>query len=151
MEFESKLVPIMREGVVIIKMELFRQLKARLSTKYNSREPSYIGKLSGAVINELFATPNDEKSFARFAKQNRTQIKEEIKNIAIELKELRIPLTDALRIHVICDYQKGIDSSSILVRAQELGILISEREMPLPKNFLNMVRKLGKSISLLVS
>lgn len=151
MEFESKLVPIMREGVDIIKMELFKQLKTRLSTKYNGREPSYIGKLCGAVINELFATPNDEKSFARFAKENRTQIKEEIKNIAIELKELRIPLTDALRIHVICDYQEGIDSSSILVRAQELGILISEREMPLPKNFLNMVRKLGKSISLLVS
>jgi len=151
MEFESKLVPIMREGVDIIKMELFRQLKALLSIKYNNREASYIGKLSGAVINKLFATPNNEKSFAEFTKENRTQIKEEIKNISIGLKELRIPLTDAMRVHVICDYQDGIDSSSILVQAQELGILIVKREIPLPKNFLNMVRKLGKSSSLLVS
>ena len=151
MEFESKLVPIMREGVDIIKMELFRQLKARLSTIYNSREPSYIGKLSGAVINELFATTNEEKSFAKFAEENRALIKEEIENVATELKELRIPLTDAMRVHVICDYQEGIDSSSILGQAQELGILIVEQEMPLPKNFLNMVRKLGKSLSLLVS
>ncbi len=151
MEFESKLVPIMREGVDIIKMELFRQLKARLSTKYNSRKTSYIGKLSGAVINELFATTNGEKSFAKFAKENRVQIKEEIKNIATGLEELRIPLTDALRVQVICDYQEGIDSSSILVRAQEFGILIVEQEIPLPKDFLNMVRKLGKSLSLLVA
>jgi len=151
MEFESKLVPIMREGVDIIKMELFRQLKARLSTKYNSREPSYISKLSGAVINELFATTNVEKSFAKFAEENRALIKKEIKNIATGFKELRIPLTDALRVQVICDYQEGIDSSSILGRAQELGILIIEQEMPLPKNFLNMVRKLGKTLNLLVA
>lgn len=139
----------MREGVDIIKMVFFKRLKAHLSQKYSDREPSYVNKLSGAIINELFATPNTEESFATFAEANKKYIEEEIKNIAAEFKKLRIPLTDALRVQVICDYQEGIDSSSILTRAQELDILLVEREIPLPKNFLNLVRKLGSSFDIL--
>lgn len=150
MELESKLVPIMREGVDVVKMVFFKNLNTHLSQKYSDHEPSYVGKLSGAIINELFATPNTEKSFARFEEENKTRIKEEINNIATEFKELRIPLTDALRVQVICDHQEGIDSSLILTRAKELDILLVEREIPLPKHFLNLIRKLGSSFNLLV-
>ncbi|MFH1672057.1 MAG: hypothetical protein ABIF87_01315 [Pseudomonadota bacterium] len=149
MEFESKLVPIMREGVDIIKMVFFKRLKAHLSQQYSDREPSYVSKLSGAIINELFAAPNTKGSFATFAEENKLQIEEEINNIATEFKELCIPLTDALRVQVICDYQEGVDSSSLLTRAKELDILLVEREIPLPKHFLNLVRKLGSSFDLL--
>ncbi len=150
MEFESKLVPIMREGVDVIKMVFFKRLKTHLSQKHGDHEPSYVNKLSGAIITELFVTPNTEESFARFTEENKMRIEEEINNIATEFKELRIPLTDALRVQVICDHQEGIDSSSILTRAKELDILLVEREIPLPKHFLNLVRKLGSSFNLLV-
>jgi hypothetical protein len=63
---------------------------------------------------------------------------------------MRIPLSDGLRVLFLCDSMEGIDSSPVLVRADELGILLHDRPVPLPKNFLELVRRLGKSFNLLI-
>lgn len=150
MEFESRLVPILREGVDIIKMIFFKKLRARLVEEYPDRGPEYIGKMAGAVINELFGTTNSDPSFVAFAAENKTACTQVINNIATDFEEMRIPLTDSLRTAVLCDHQEGIDNSAVLARAKELGILLVERELPLPHSFLNLVRKLGASFGLLV-
>ncbi|MDI6790998.1 MAG: hypothetical protein QME44_09980 [Thermodesulfobacteriota bacterium] len=150
MRFESKLIPIMREGVEVIKMIFFKKLKAYLSQKYPERETSYINKLSGAIINDLFGTPNPGEPFATFVKENRACIAEEMDHIAVEFDGMRIPLTDALRVQFLCDNQEGIDNSRILARAQELHILLVDREVPLPRHFLDLVRKLGNTFGFLV-
>lgn len=149
-EYESKLLPIMREGIDIIKMLFFKKLKEKLSEKYILKDASYVSKLAGAIVNNLFGTPNTQEPFATFVEENLFFIKLEMKNIATEFKELRIPLTDALRVQFLCDSQEGIDSSAALLHAKQLDILIVDREIPLPAKFASLVRDLGSSHDLLV-
>ena len=49
----------------------------------------------------------------------------------------------------LCDHQENIDSTALLSRAARIGILIAEREVPLPVTFMNMVRSLGNRLHLL--
>ena len=149
-EYESKLIPIMREGVDIIKMIFFKELKDNLSEKYMDRDAQYVSKLAGAIVNELFGTPNSQEPFAMFVEENLFLIKLEMKNIPTGLEKMLIPLTDALRVQFLCDSQEGIDSSALLVHARETGILIIDREVPLPARFISLVRKMGSSYDLLI-
>ena len=149
MQFESRLIPIMREGVEVIKMIFFRKLKTYLSGKYPDWQTADINKLSGAIINDLFGTPNPERSFSAFAEEYKGRIQEEMNNIATEFEEMRIPLSDALRVQFLCDHQEGMDSSASLFRAEELDILLLDREVPLPAHFMSMVRRLGSVFGLL--
>ncbi len=149
MEYESKLVPILREGIDVIKMVLFQKLKNRLAEKYTGQESSQINMLAGAIINEIFGTPNTQEPFATFLTQHQSRIQQELSEIATEFPEMRLPLTDALRVQFLCDHQEGTGSSSILSRAKELDILLTERDAPLPGQFMGLVRKLGGSFELL--
>ncbi|MFO7494132.1 MAG: hypothetical protein R6X05_00685 [Desulfobacterales bacterium] len=149
MSVEQKLVPALREGVAVIKMVLFKELKPYLGEKYPDRGADFAGRLSGAVINELFGTPNPARDFAAFADEHRGIIGDELTLLAVRHPKLRIPLTDALRIQFLCDRQENIDSITALSRAEQLGILITEREIPLPATFMNMVRSLGNRLNLL--
>jgi hypothetical protein len=150
MAFESNLIPILREGIEIVKMILFKQLKTYLSQKYPDDEIAYINKLAAAIVNDLFGAQNKEVSFALFAEENKDRTAEEISNLAGSLGNLRIPLTDALRAQFLCDHHEGIDSSSVLLRAKEHGILIADREVPLPAQFVSLVRRLGGAHNILV-
>jgi hypothetical protein len=49
----------------------------------------------------------------------------------------------------LCDRQAGIDSAIVLSRADQLGLLVTEREIPLPATFMNLVRTLGSRLNLL--
>lgn len=149
MEYENKLVPILREGVDVIKMIFFKKLKNRFSEKYSDRDGAYINMLAGAIINEIFGTPNSEEPFATFLSRNQARIAKELNAVANDLPELRLPLTDALRVQFLCDHQEGMDSSAMLARAKELGILLVERDAPMPGQFIGLVRKLGGSFELL--
>ncbi|MCP4112596.1 MAG: hypothetical protein GY749_44895 [Desulfobacteraceae bacterium] len=149
MEFESKLIPILRDGVDVIKMILFKQLKTYLARKYPGKETACISKLSGAIINDLFCIDTSEEPFATFKKENISMIRKETKNIATEFEEMRIPLTDALRVQFLCDSLEGIDNPLILKYAKELGILLADREIPLPKHFMELVRALGRKFNIL--
>jgi hypothetical protein len=148
--FESKLIPVMREGVELIRMIFFKELRASLLRKH-AGEPAYAGKLAGAVLNELFGTPNLQAEFVSFAEENKKIIDGELARLPSAFEKLRIPLTDGLRVQFLCDAMEGIDSQNILLRAKELQILIDDREVPLPKNFLSLVRRLGEAYGLLQS
>jgi len=147
---ESKLIPIMREGVEVIKMIFFKQLKEYLLANLPERDSAYCGRLAGGVINTLFGTENPAEPFASFAEANRYRIDRELKRIPATFAKMRIPISDSLRVQFLCDSMEGIDSSAILVRADELGILVHDRPVPLPKSFLELVRRLGKSHNLLI-
>ncbi|MCK8601751.1 hypothetical protein [Desulfoferrobacter suflitae] len=149
MEYESKLIPVLREGIDVIRMVFFKKLKLHLPRKYPHKDSSYINYLAGAVINEVFGSQNPAEPFAGFARENKFFIKLELKNIATDLPEMRIPLTDALRVQFLCDYQEGIDSSHILTQAREQGILMLDRDAPLPAKFMALVRRLGASFDLI--
>jgi hypothetical protein len=151
MPYENKLIPVLREGVEVIKMILFKRLKVHLPRKYPHQESVYINRLAGAIINEVFGASNSAEPFATFTTENKFFIKLEVKNIAKDLPELCIPLTDALRVQFLCDYQEGIDSSHTLTQAKQNGIRISDRDVPLPAKFMGLVRKLGGSLDLLSS
>lgn len=150
MSVDRKLIPALREGVEVVKMILFKELKPYLGEKYLQRGAEFGGRLSGAVINELFGTPNPDPTFAAFAQAQRVIIDDELGLLAVRHPNLRIALTDALRMQFLCDHQENIDSTAVLSRAARIGILIAEREVPLPATFMNMVRTLGSRLNLLV-
>ncbi|MFA7381955.1 MAG: hypothetical protein WC001_00745 [Desulfurivibrionaceae bacterium] len=150
MDFESKLIPILREGVEIVKMISFKKLKETLGKKYPGQDNAFIAKLAGALINTIFGAPTHETPLAVFTRNHATLIAHEKTKTGEMLAELRIPLTDALRIQSLCDHQEGQDSTTILRQAQELGILLADRDLPMPHSFIELVRRLGSSFGLLL-
>lgn len=146
---ETRLIPILREGVEMAKIILFRQLKAHFSLSYPQKDEQYIRRLAAVVINELFEQEHTGEPLYVFAEENRYVVQKELESMSTHLKELRIPITDALRIQFLCDHQEGVDSTSTLEKAQKLGILITEREVPLPAKFIHMIRKIGISQNLI--
>jgi len=148
-EFESRLVPIMREGVETIKMIFFKQLKDSFVCRFANHDEVYCSRLAGAIINRLFGTENPAEPFASFAEENRDIIDQEIRKIPAAFSQLCIPLTDALRVQFLCDSVEHVDSSKILKNAEKCGILLHDREVPLPKHFLELVRRLGSGSNLL--
>lgn len=150
MEFESNLIPVMREGVEVVKMVCFRKLSLSLTERYPQQDKKYCSMLTGAVINKIFNTPNNQEPFTSFCADNRDIIATEIKDLAVNLEEMRIPLTDALRMQVLCDKMDSFEDDQTLKLAKDAGILIEERDIPLPHNFMEVVRKIGKSFGLII-
>ncbi|MEN8136701.1 MAG: hypothetical protein ABFS18_14390 [Thermodesulfobacteriota bacterium] len=148
--FESNLIPVMREGIEVVKMICFGKLSASLVARYSHQDKKYCSMLTGAVINEIFGTPNNQDPFASFCVDNRDIIDTEIKDFAVNFKELRIPLTDALRMQFICDKMDGHEDDQTLKHAKVRGLLLEERDLPLPQKFMEMVRRIGKAIGLII-
>ena len=151
MEVEGRLVPVMREGINVVKMIFFKKLNGLLSGKYPDQDKMYVSMLSGAILNDLFGTLNPEEPFKSFTEENRSRIEEELGCVAAEFEDMRIPLTDALRMQFLCDSQEGNDSSAVMSRAEELGIMLKERDLPLPHHFMELVRRLGSAFNLIVT
>ncbi|MGV1100943.1 hypothetical protein ACUUL3_16225 [Thiovibrio sp. JS02] len=147
---EGRLIPIMREGIDIIKMIFFKKLKETLIRKYPERDPAFAGKLSGAMVNRIFAGENQEAPFLAFATENAGLIAKELSRVAVDLEEMRIPLTDALRMQTLCDHQEGSTSTATLQAAEQLGILLLDRDLPLPHSFIQLARKLGSAFGLII-
>jgi hypothetical protein len=148
---EPKLIPILREGVDVIKMVLYVELKSILTTIYSELTAKKINLLSGAVVNSLFGVQNMEAPFKTFEKENRKIIEDVLNNIAATCDHLKIPLTDALRIQFLCDDHEGIDSKSVLEKAKNLNLLILERGVPMPGAFMSIVRSFGTAYKVLKS
>ncbi len=142
---DGKLIPLLREGIECVKMIFFRDLQTMLAAKFPERDKMYRNKLAGAVINRYFGMSNPAPAFADFARQEETVIDEVLLAVAAELTALRIPLTDALRTMVICDHQGGVENSTVLARAKEYGILLAERDLPMPHIFIALVRRLSSA------
>jgi hypothetical protein len=149
MAFEPKLVPALREGIHVIKMVLYRELKSVLVSRHREMSPTQVKQLTGAVVNELFGVTHPESAMEALGKENQNAVETAFRFILKELDHLKIPLTDALRIQFLCDSHEGIDSTVVLEKAQKRDLLIVEREVPLPGAFMNIVRSFGRSYGIL--
>lgn len=149
MDDEGKLVPILREGIEIVKVVLFKELREHLGRAREGWDRETVTRVSAAVVNDLFGAINEDAGVLAFVEANRSRIDEVRAAVAVELEPLRIPLTDALRTMVLCDYHEGRDTSVLLQRAEECGVLLVERDLPLPNNFIDLVRRLGQAKGIL--
>ena len=151
---DRKFIPSLREGVDVVRMIFFKELKVYLGKTSGDEEESYAGMMAGAIMNEFFGTPNPLEKFASFAAENRQRITDELGKVNSNFPELCIVLTDALRIHFLSNHQEGIGDDSenerILARAKDYGILLAERDVPLPKGFMELVYRVGKAHGLIV-
>jgi hypothetical protein len=148
---QSKLIGALREGVALVQMVFFKEIKVILEKKHPDKDLSSYLMLAGAITNELFGTPNPEEKFVAFRQENRALIEEEMSGLAESLPHLRNSLTDALRVQTLCDNQEGIDDPGVLQTAEALGVLVKDRNLPLPSSFMTLVRGLGEQYQLVVA
>ena len=148
-KLDGKLVPTLRQGIDIIKIVLFKEFKPNLEKKYSRMTPDDIARLTGAVVNGLFGVENMEKTVSDFVADHRQFVQAELQAFASNFDHLTIPLTDALRIQYLCDSQEGIDSESVLEKARKRGILIQDRDVPMPGAFMSVVRSFGVAYNIL--
>ena len=92
----SRLIPILREGVAVIQMIFFKELKRVIAGKHPDLDLPSQTMLAGAVTNELFGFQNPEEKFQNFREQYRGTIEQELLCLATELPQLSAPLADAL-------------------------------------------------------
>jgi hypothetical protein len=147
MALTPPLIPILREGIEVIKMVLFQELKSL--SLLRERNATDVNLLTAAVVNDLFNVKPSETVSETASTVNREVVEEIYLRITKDLDHLRIPLTDALRIQYFCDRHEGVDSVSVLERAEKQGILIATREVPLPGAFLSIVRSFGRAYGIL--
>jgi len=150
-ERQSQLINVLREGVSVVQMILFKEVRKHLTTHHPDREATFLAMLTGTLVNEIFASPNMEERFVTFRKENRAIIEQELLSMKEHQTSLLPALTDTLRILSLCDNQEGIDSTHILTRANELGILMVERPVPMPSTFMTLVRGLGEQHGLIIA
>lgn len=146
----SQLLAVLREAVSIVQMVLFKELRLHLAKKMPDQDGPWLSLLAGSITNEVFGTRNPEEKFARFRQENRAVIEQELLSLKAEMPQLCEVVTDALRIQTLCDHQQGQDTSRVLSRAQEFGILVADREIPLPSSFMKMIRELGEQHRLVI-
>jgi len=147
---QSRLITTLREAVTVVQMILFKEIRDLLTRKFPGSESSYISILAGTITNELFDTTNPDEKFISFHKKNRGIIEQELLGLSEQLPKLLRIVSDALRIQALCDSQEGNNSPRLLNRAAELGILVSERDIPLPSIFMTRVRELGAVYNLIM-
>ena len=150
-EFDSKVVPVMREAIVMVQMILYRRLKDDVQKRYQDWSDQEKQWLAGAVVNNLFGTEAADPEVNVFARKQRQLIEQELRELKGRVADLIPHLTDALRMQTICDNHEGIHSLPCLLMAKELGLLDEERVLPMPSTFMIAVRKLGAEYGLVES
>jgi len=150
-EFDSKLLPILREAVDVVKMILFKELKDHFIATCPEQADD-AGRLAAGVLNDFFGVVNPDPAYGEFLAQNRAVLDQAIADFPTRFEKLLIPLTDTLRMQFLCDSREGLDESTdFLARAKERGLLLDEREMPMPNNYLEVVRRLGAAYGLVLA
>ena len=145
----SQLIPVLREGIALVQMVFFKEMRAHMIKNYPDRSAAEQSMLAGAITNEIFGTPNPDPKFMDFRQQNHPLIEQELLGVAANFNEIRRYLTDALRVQTLCDSQEGKDTSDTLTVADKLGILLKDRDIPLPSVFMTLVRGLGQKHNLI--
>ena len=147
---DSRLLPILREGIAIIQMIFFKELKNLIIKKHPDLDTSDQSMLAGAITNEIFGTHNTEAKFQAFRNTHQGIIEQELMGLSTELPDITDPLADALRVQTLCDNQEGTDSSHILKQADNFGLLQKDRELPMPSTFMETVRQLGAKYKIVI-
>jgi hypothetical protein len=147
-EFDSKLIPVMRQAVTLVQMLLFRCLKDDLQQRHQDWPEQKNIRLAGAVVNNLYGTEAADQQVNLFAREHRPLIEEELRCLRSCAEELIPHITDSLRMQTICDNHEGIHSIPNLLLAREIGLLDEERPLPMPSTFMQSVRQLGADAGL---
>jgi len=150
-EKPSQLIPVLREGVGLVQMILYKKIRQHLQDQSGANPPPDLPLLAGTITNEVFGTPNMEDRFQQFRNTNRSTIEQELLALADYLDDFCDILTDALRVQTLCDHQETGKESEVLLQAKELGILRDDQEIPLPSTFITRVRELGEAHGLIVA
>lgn len=147
---QSRLLTSLREGIAVVQMIFFKELRGVLAQNYPTKDATQLSMLTGAIVNEVFGTPNTEERFVTFRKEYWGTIEQELLGLKDHLPHLLSALTDALRIQTLCDSQEGSDSSSALLHSKKYHYLEEEREIPLPSAFMMLIRTLGEQHNLII-
>lgn len=147
-DFNPKIVPVMREAIMMVQMILYRRLKEDVQKRYQDWSDQEKKWLSGAVVNNLFGTEAADPEVNTFARKNREIIELELRDLKDRVADLIPHLTDALRMQTICDNHEGIHSIPCLLLAKELGLFDQDRVLPMPSTFMIAVRKIGAEYGL---
>ena len=147
---QSRLIDSLREGVAVVQMIFFKQLRIQLAERHSTFDQKQLSMLAGSIINEVFGTPNSEPHFMAFRKEQWSVIEQELLRLEDLVPQLISPLTDAIRVQTLCDSQEGVDSSDVLLRGKQYSYLVEEREIPLPSTFMTQIRLLGEQHNLLI-
>ena len=147
---KSQLIAALREGVAVIQMVFFKELRDLVSNRHPDMDKPSQAMLAGAVTNELFGTLNPERKFELFRNKHHAEIEQLLLGLGDELPLLKKYLTDALRIQTLCDNQEGNDTTETLSAADKRGILIKDRDIPLPSVFITLARGLGEQYQLVI-
>lgn len=150
-EKQSQLVKALRQGISLVQMVLFKELRDLFAEKLPQRDATDRAMLTGAVINKVFGMENPEERFQKFNQENHALIEQEMLGLAEHFPQLTKNITDALRVQVLCDSREGQDSTRVLQQAETYGFLLKDRETPLPSNFMTVVRRLGEKHGLTVA
>ena len=148
---KSALIQVLREGIGVVQMVIFKELRTSFAEKYPDRDITSRSMLVGAIINRMFGMENPEAKFKKFSQDNKAVIEQELIDLPRNHPALLNRITDALRIQVLCDNQEGEDSTMVLQRAEEFGYLVKNREIPLPSTFMTLIRRLGEEHGLTIA
>ena len=144
---ERKIVPAIREGIELVMMIVFMKLRERNAKVFPDRDEVFHSMLAAATLNRIFGSQSKDEKVRSFVAQNDKEIKREVDTFRQNFDELRIMVTDALRMQFVCDEVEGIGSTeenrAVLENAAKKGILMTERDAPLPKGFMNLVYRVG--------
>ena len=147
---KSQLISALREGVAVVQMVFFKETRTLIENSRQDMDPKSQAMLAGAVTNELFGTPNPEPVFRQFRKKHQADIEQILLGLADNLPTLRNYITDALRVQTLCDSQEGKEDATVLTAADKCGILIKDRDIPLPSVFMTLARGLGQKYQLII-
>lgn len=150
-EQQSRLIGVLREGVSLVQMVFYKEVKDLLVKHYPEKDIKTLLMLAGAMTNELFGTPNPNPKFVAFRQEHRTLIEDELGSLTANLPQLCPYVTDALRVQTLCDNQEGTEDPGVLQTAESLGILVTDRNVPLPSAFMTLVRGLGEQYQLIIA
>ena len=115
---QSRLIASLREGVAVVQMIFFKQLRIQLTESHPTFDEKQISMLTGSIINEVFGTPNSEPHFMAFRKKQWALIEQDLLILKTLVPQLIASLTDAIRVQTLCDSQENIDSSDVLLRGK---------------------------------
>ena len=149
---DNKLIPVLTHAVDVVKMALYKKVKDHVLKSEGTGGEDVAAPLAGAVVNDVFCTPNLEPDHIAFVRENRGVIAAVVRSIPLEddLKDMVPHISDALRVSFMCDHHNGVDTSYVLTKASQLGILEEERTIPLPRFFIESVRELGGALGLVI-
>ncbi len=147
---KSQLIGALREGVAVVQMVFFKEVRTLIDNTRQDMDFKSRSMLAGAVTNELFGTPNPEPVFQQFREDHRADIEQLLLQLSTDLSMLRSYITDALRVQTLCDNQEGKEDTTVLAAADKCGILIKDRDVPLPSVFMTLTRGLGQKYQLII-